>query len=98
MVPSFLIWGAGQFYEDRTSIGGVRIVAWLVSGVLTILTAGLFGIVAVLLWARTPWTRTPNWSTCTTDRTAAPAQTSGTSPPNASMSAGTTSKRSPTTP
>jgi hypothetical protein len=51
MVPSFLIWGAGQFYEDRTSIGGVRIVAWLVSGVLTILTDGLFGIVALLLWA-----------------------------------------------
>jgi len=66
MVPSFLIWGAGQFYEDRTSIGAVRIVAWLVSGVLTILTDGLFGIVGVLLWARTSWTRTPNWSTCTT--------------------------------
>jgi hypothetical protein len=51
MVPSFLIWGAGQRYEDRTSIGAVRIVAWLVSGVLTILTDGLFGIVALLLWA-----------------------------------------------
>jgi TM2 domain-containing membrane protein YozV len=51
MAISFFVWGGGQLYEGRTKAGIAWLVAWAVSMVLSVLTVGLFGFVAFLLWA-----------------------------------------------
>lgn len=50
MIISFFIWGGGQLYEGRTKAGVAWLVAWAVSIVLSVLTVGLFGFVAFVLW------------------------------------------------
>jgi hypothetical protein len=50
LILSVFVWGLGQLYQGRTKVGAIWIVAWLISIVLSFITVGLFGIVALVLW------------------------------------------------